>query len=116
MPPTVSQEQRQEVKRQLIEQIEQGASVQQVRSLSAIPLHRATVYRLLKRVRAEGEAAYRDERHGHPIKVRGEVRAFLIEACQATPSISSSMVQHATRCATSYTHQMEWLQSTAHWI
>lgn len=27
MPPTVSQEQRQEVKRQLIEQIEQGASV-----------------------------------------------------------------------------------------
>jgi transposase len=95
MPPTVSQEQRQEVKRQLIEQIEQGASVQQVRSLSAIPLHRATVYRLLKRVRAEGEAAYRDERHGHPIKVRGEVRAFLIEMCQATLSISSSMVQHA---------------------
>ncbi len=95
MPPPVSQEQRQEVKRQLIEQIEQGVSVRQVRSLSAIPLHRATVYRLLKRVRAEGETAYRDERHGHPIKVRGEVRAFLIEVCQATPSISSSMVQHA---------------------
>ncbi len=95
MPPTVSQEQRQEVKRQLIEQIEQGASVQQVRSLSAIPLHRATVYRFLKRVRSEGEAAYRDERHGHPIKVRGEVRAFLIQVCQATPSISSPVVQHA---------------------
>jgi hypothetical protein len=31
MPPTVSQEQRQEAKRQLIEQIEQGASVQQER-------------------------------------------------------------------------------------
>ncbi len=95
MPPTVSQEQRQVAKRQLIGQIEQGASVQQARSHSAIPMHRATVYRLLKRVRAEGETAYRDERHGHPIKVRGEVRAFLIEVCQATPSISSPVVQQA---------------------
>jgi transposase len=95
MPPTVSQQQRQEAKRQLIEQIEQGASVQQARSHSTISMHRATVYRLLKRVRAEGETAYRDERHGHPIKVRGEVRAFLIQVCQATPSISSPVVQHA---------------------
>ena len=95
MPPTVSQEQRQVAKRQLIGQIEQGASVQQARSHSAVPMHRATVYRLLKRVRAEGEAAYRDERHGHPIKVRGEVRAFLIEVCQATPSVSSPVVHQA---------------------
>ena len=95
MPPTVSQEQRQGAKRQLIGQIEQGASVQQARSHSAIPMHRATVYRLLKRVRAEGETAYRDKRHGHPIKVRGEVRALLIEVCQATPSISSPVVQQA---------------------
>ncbi len=95
MPPTVSQEQRQVAKRQLIEQIEHGASVQQARSHSAILMHRATVYRLLKRVRAEGETAYRDERHGHPIKVRGEVRALLIEVCQATPSISSPVVQQA---------------------
>jgi transposase len=95
MPSAVSQEQRQVAKRQLIEQIEQGASVQQARSHSPIPMHRATVYRLLKRVRAEGETAYRDERHGHPIKVRGEVRAFLFDLCQATPSISSPMVQQA---------------------
>jgi transposase len=77
MQPTVSPEQRQAAKRQMIEQIEQGTSVQQARSHSAVPMHRATVYRLLKRVQAEGEAAYTDERHGHPIKVRGEVRAFL---------------------------------------
>ena len=80
MPPTVSPKQRQEAKRQMIEQIEQGASVQQARSQSAVPMHRATVYRLLKRVRAEGETAYRDERHGHPIKVCSEVRTFLIES------------------------------------
>jgi transposase len=58
-------------------------------------MHPATVYRLLKRVRAEGEMAYRDQRHGHPIKLRGEVRTFLIQMCQATPSISSPLVQQA---------------------
>jgi transposase len=95
MSSTVSPEQRRAAKRQMIEQIEQGASVQQARHHSEVRMHRATVYRLLKRVRTEGEAAYTDGRHGHPIKLRGEVRAFLIEMCQASPSVSSPVVQHA---------------------
>ena len=95
MQPTVAPEQRQSAKRQMIEQIEQGASVQQARSQSEVPMHRATVYRLLKRVRAEGETAYTDGRHGHPIKLRGEGRTFLIQVCQATPSISSPVLQQA---------------------
>jgi transposase len=95
MQPTVTPEKRQAAKRKMIKQIEQGASVRQARSHSAVPMHRATVYRLLKRVRAEGEAAYTDGRHGHSIKVRGEVRAFLIKMCQTTPSVSSLAVQHA---------------------
>lgn len=45
-------------------------------------------YRLLSRVRNEGEAGYTDGQYGHPIKIRGEVRAFLIERCQATPSVA----------------------------
>jgi transposase len=95
MQPAVSPQQRQAAKRQMLEQIEQGASVQQARSQSGIPMHRATVYRLLQRVRAQGETGYTDGRHGHPIKLRGEVRTFLIELCQATPSVSSPVVQHA---------------------
>ncbi len=95
MQPAISPQQRQAAKRQMIEQIEQGASVQQARSQSGVPMHRATVYRLLQRVRAQGETGYTDGRHGHPIKLRGEVRAFLIELCQATPSVSSPVVQHA---------------------
>ena len=95
MQPAVSPQQRQAAKRQMIEQIEQGASVQQARSQSGVPMHRATVYRLLQRVRAQGETGYTDGRHGHPIKLRGEVRTFLIELCQATPSVSSPVVQHA---------------------
>jgi transposase len=94
MPSIISPEQRQAGKRQILELVEQGASVQQARKQSEVPMHRATVYRLLKRVRTQGEAAYDDGRHGHPIKLRGEVRTFLIESCQATPSLSSPMLQH----------------------
>ena len=42
-------------------------------------MHRTTVYQLLKRMYTEGGMAFSDGRHGHPIKVRGEVRTFLIE-------------------------------------
>ncbi len=94
MPSTISPEQRQAGKRQIIELVERGASVQQARNQSEVPIHRATVYRLLKRVQTQGEAGYSDGRHGHPIKLRGEVRTFLIERCQATPSLSSPMLQH----------------------
>ncbi len=90
MRPTVCPEQHQAAKRQMIEQIEQGASVQQARSHSAVPMHRATVYRLLKRVRAEGETAYRDQRHGHPIKLREEVRTFLIQMCSVSVNLTAS--------------------------
>ncbi len=93
MSPALSSEQRHMVKLEMIERIEQGASVQQARSQSPISMHRATVYRLLKRVQDEGEAGYIDGRHGHPIKLRGEVRTFLIEGCQATPWVSSSAMR-----------------------
>ena len=67
MSPALSSKQRHMAKQEMIERIEQGASVQQARSQSPISIHRTTVYRLLKRVQAEGEAGYIDGRHGHPI-------------------------------------------------
>jgi len=60
---------------------------------SAVAMHRTTVYRLLKRVQSEGEQALSDGRHGHPVKLRGEVLTFLIESCQATPCVSSPAEQ-----------------------
>lgn len=53
------------------------------------------MYQLLKRMYTEGGTAFSDGRHGYPIKLRGEVRTFLIEVCQATPSVSSPAVQRA---------------------
>ena len=40
-PPTVSPEQHRAAKRQVIEQIEQGASVQQAMSQSVVPIQRS---------------------------------------------------------------------------
>jgi transposase len=86
MQTVITPKQRQAAKRQIIARIEQGASVQQAKATADVSMHRATVYRLLKRVRAGGEAAFSDERHGHPVKLRGEVREFLIKFCQHAPS------------------------------
>jgi len=58
-------------------------------------MHRTTVYRLLKRVQREGESGFADGRHGHPVKLRGEVLTCLMEHCQTNPSVSSAQVQRA---------------------
>jgi transposase len=93
MPSRVTPEQRQASKRQIMGLIEQGVSVRQAKDQGEVPMHRATVYRLMDRVRTEGEAGYCDGRCGHPVKLRGEVRTFLIESCQATPSLSSGRLK-----------------------
>ena len=55
--------------------------------------HRSTVYRLLKRVKREGEHALVERRHGHPTKLRGEVLTFLLDYCQNYASVASREVQ-----------------------
>jgi transposase len=95
MQAPVTPQQRQAAQRERVRQMEQGASAKLARTQSAVPMHRTTVYRLLKRVQHEGEQAFADGRHGHPIKLRGEVLAFLIEHCQANPYVSSPAVQRA---------------------
>jgi transposase len=95
MQTTVTTQQRQAARRELVRQIEQGASAREARMSSTVPMHRTTVYRLLKRVQSEGERALTDGRYGHPVKLRGEVLAFVVESCQTNPCISSPTVQRA---------------------
>ena len=95
MQTKVSPEQRQAAKREIVRKIGQGISAKVARMESAIPMHRVTVYRLLKRVQTEGERALTDGRHGHAVKLRGEVLTFLKEQCQANPGVSSPALQHA---------------------
>ena len=95
MQATMTPQQRQATKREIVRVIGQGASVREARARSEVPMHHTTVYRLLKRVQCEGENAFTDGRHGHPVKLRGEVLTCLIEHCQAHPSVSGAQVQHA---------------------
>ena len=95
MRASVTPQKRQAAKREIVRDIEQGVSAREARVRSAVPMHRTTVYRLLKRVQREGDNGFADGRHGHPIKLRGEVLTFLIESSQATPSVSSSVLQRA---------------------
>ena len=87
MQTKVSPEQRQAAKREIVRQIEQGIETSVARIQSAVSMHRATVYRLLKQVQSEGERALIDGRHGHPVKFRGEALAFVREHCQTSPYV-----------------------------
>jgi len=93
MPLVVTMDQRQAVRREMIQQMEQGATASDVRRLCPIPIHRTTVYRLLKRVEREGEQAFVERRHGHPTKLRGDVLTWVLEYCQSHASASSSELQ-----------------------
>ena len=93
MQATVTPQQRQAAKCEIVRQIEQGASTYEAWVRSSVPMHRTTVYRLLKRMQREGENGFADRRHGHPVKLRGEALTLLKEHCQSNPSASSSAVQ-----------------------
>lgn len=88
---------RQEAREQLVIALLEGHSWKEVSEGPDVPLKRAMAYRLLHAVRIEGNIALQDGRHGHPIKLRGEARAFLEASCREAPSTPSSTLQVALR-------------------
>lgn len=93
MPTRVTPEQRRAAKQDIITAVQQGATAKGARESSSVLMHRTTVYRLLKRAQREGEGVLTDGRHGHPVKLRGDVLALVREHCQANPCVSSPAVQ-----------------------
>lgn len=94
--PVVAPDQRQawrEARLKLARQVALGATASEARRCCTIPMHRSTVYRLLKCVEREGEQALVERRHGHPIKLRGEVLTFVLDYCQNHVSAASCEVQ-----------------------
>jgi hypothetical protein len=55
MQTHVTPARRQAARCEIVRQGEQGVSASVARACSAVPMHRATVYRLLRRVEREGE-------------------------------------------------------------
>jgi putative transposase len=85
---------RQAARRELVRSVQEGMTAREACGRCPVQIHRTTVYRLLSRVKREGEQALAERRHGHPVKLRGEVLTFLLDYCQSHPAISSAEVQH----------------------
>ena len=95
MQTTVTLAQRRAAKQQLLADLQEGFSVQETQARALIPCHQATIYRLRQRLQADPAMALDDGRHGHPIKLRGEVCDWLVAFCQETPRTPSHLVQVA---------------------
>src|SRR6266700_3657643 len=95
MPTNVTPEQRRKAKQEIVNAVRQGASAAVARERSGVPMHRSTVYRLLKRVQKDEERAFVDGRHGYAVKLRGEVLISLSERCKTSPDLPSSALQCA---------------------
>jgi transposase len=78
---------------QVVEAMEQGLSWHEAAKQAGLRISQSTAYRLRQRMRQGGKQALQEGRHGHPAKVRGDVRAFLEEMCRQAPSTPSHQIQ-----------------------
>jgi transposase len=78
---------------QVVEAMEQGLPWHEAAKRAGLEISHSTAYRLRQRMHQGGEQALREGRHGHPIKLRGEVRQFLEETCRQAPYTPSHEIQ-----------------------
>lgn len=77
----------------LVSCMQEGYSWQQAKAVAGVQISQSNAYRLWRAFRQHGETALKDNRHGHPVKLRGEARAFLTDACRKAPHTPSSVIQ-----------------------
>src|SRR5712691_11624161 len=78
---------------QVVEAMEQGLPWHEAAKRAGLLISQSTAYRLRQRMREAGEQALHEGRHGHPIKLRDEVRKFLEETCRQAPHTPSHEIQ-----------------------
>ncbi len=78
---------------QVVEAMEQGLPWHEAVKRAGLQISQSTAYRLRQRMRQGGEQALGEGRHGHPVKLRGEVRKFLEQTCRQAPSTPSHEIQ-----------------------
>jgi transposase len=90
---SMEKEQQRAAKGQMIALMQAGHSWQEASTMAGVQISRSAAYRLLQKVRTQGETGLHDGRHGHPAKVLPRVLHWLESRCQATPQIPSSSLQ-----------------------
>jgi len=78
---------------QMVEAMEQGLRWDEAAKKADLQISQSTAYRLRQRMRQGGKQALQEGRHGHPAKLRGEVRAWLEETCRQAPYTPSHEIQ-----------------------
>jgi transposase len=78
---------------QIVEAMEQGLPWYEAAKQAELQISQSTAYRLRQRMRQGGKLALQEGRHGHPAKLRGEVREWLEEACRQAPHTPSHEIQ-----------------------
>ena len=89
----MAQEARQGARLRLVTGLQAGLPWREAAAAAATRSSRATAFRLLRAVRAGGEAALADGRHGHPSKFRQPVKDWLLAYCGEHPGATSRVVQ-----------------------
>jgi transposase len=77
----------------VVEAMEQGLPWHEAAKQAGLQISQSTAYRLRQRMRREGKMALQEGRHGHPVKLRGEARAFLEATCWQAPQTPSHEIQ-----------------------
>ena len=78
---------------QVVEAMEQGLPWHEAAQRAGLQISQATAYRLRQRMRQGGKSALQEGRHGHPAKLRGEVREWLEVTCRQAPHRPSHEIQ-----------------------
>lgn len=89
----MEKEQQHTAKGQMIALMQGGHSWQEAATMAGVQISRSAAYRLLQKVRLQGETGWQDGRHGHPAKVLPPVLHWLESRCQATSLIASNQLQ-----------------------
>lgn len=91
----MNRDQRRLAKQQFLFGMFAGLAWHEAAARAGLAIKRSAAYLLWRRFHTDGAAALDDHRHGHPAKVRPEIRAWLIHACQTDPSRPSHDLQTA---------------------
>jgi transposase len=84
-----------EARLQLIANMLKGQSWQEAMANAGLSIGRATAYRLVQLARdpERSERPFLDDRHGHPYKLTGPIRTWIVEYCTQHPGVYSSQVR-----------------------
>src|ERR1700692_873480 len=89
----MEKEQQQVAREQMVVLMQAGHSWLEASTIAGVQISRSAAYRLLQKVRLQGEMGLQDGRHGHPTKVLPPVLHWLELRCQATSLLASRHLQ-----------------------